>query len=381
VLLVSVPYALKASDAETLGGRPASAYLLARAPEDTSTASVTGVTGITATTASTNKAVKPKGTPANSGQANYIGKFTNTTDLIDSSMYEVGGNVGISTAAPLISLDVRTGSLPQMGIAGTVDYLTFFASDVFGPAIYWDPGKDMRFGRGGASLYNPFGFVEQMRIQSSTGNVGIGTMTPGSKLEVDGAGVGVPTILGNATATSGATAGVGGTSNSPNGTGVGGINNAATGGNGGTFFSNATSGGNGVFGVSNATSGIANGVNGQSVSPNGNGVLGLNIATSGFAVGVNGTTNSPNGTGVNGVNNATSGGNGGSFTSNATSGSANGVYGQTSSSGTGSAGVFGNATATSGVTNGVLVPPPAPMDTACSASTPPPRASRSASPA
>ena len=65
-------------------------------------------------------------------------------------MYEVGGDVGISTAAPLISLDVRTGSLPQMGIAGTVDYLTFFASDVFGPAIYWDPGKDMRFGRGGA---------------------------------------------------------------------------------------------------------------------------------------------------------------------------------------------------------------------------------------
>ena len=87
VLLVSVPYALKASDAETLGGRPASAYLLARASEESSTAGtagISGVTGITATTPSTSKALKPKGTPANSGQPNYIGKFTNTTDLIDS---------------------------------------------------------------------------------------------------------------------------------------------------------------------------------------------------------------------------------------------------------------------------------------------------------
>src|SRR6202035_3811061 len=113
-------------------------------------------------------------------------KFANTTDLIDSTMYETGGNVGISTTTPAISLDVRTGSLPQMGIAGATDYLTFFASDQYGPAIYWDPAKDMRFGKGGTGLYNPFGFVEQMRIQSSTGNVGIGTLIPGSKLDVAG---------------------------------------------------------------------------------------------------------------------------------------------------------------------------------------------------
>jgi len=123
---------------------------------------------------------------ATTGTTNYIAKFVDATDLGNSAIYETNGLVGIGTTQPGISLDIRTGSLPQMGVAGVTDYLTLFASDIYGPALYWDPAKDMRFGKGGAGLYNPYGFVEQMRIQSLTGYVGIGTMTPGFKLDVAG---------------------------------------------------------------------------------------------------------------------------------------------------------------------------------------------------
>jgi hypothetical protein len=66
VLLVSVPYALKASDAETLGGRPASAYLLAAPAVGSNTASVvdaTGITGITTSNTNAKTGVKPKALP------------------------------------------------------------------------------------------------------------------------------------------------------------------------------------------------------------------------------------------------------------------------------------------------------------------------------
>ena len=132
-----------------------------------------------------------QGPSTTSGTPNFIGVFTGVNSLGNSVMQQLNGNVGIGTVpganAPTApSLDLRTYPFSQIGMAQTTDYLSFFSSDQYGPAIYWNPGKDLRFGKGGASLYNAFDFVEQLRIQSATGNVGIGTMTPGSTLDVAG---------------------------------------------------------------------------------------------------------------------------------------------------------------------------------------------------
>ncbi len=192
VLLASVPYALKASDSETLGGRPASAYLLAETSGSTTggaaSSNSTGSALASTTPATAKTAVTPK---LNSGTAGAIGVFANSTDLVSSVMVQANGFIGVGTvpgagAATVPSLDLRTAPFSQIGMAQTTDYLTFFASDSFGPAIYWDPAKDLRLGKGGVGLYNAFGFTEQVRIQSSTGNLGIGTQNPSSKLDVGG---------------------------------------------------------------------------------------------------------------------------------------------------------------------------------------------------
>jgi hypothetical protein len=100
-----------------------------------------------------------------------------------------GAAVGLGTTSPTIALDVRLTDPSygvQVGMAQGSNYLTFFASSSYGPAIYWDPGFDLRFGKGGSGVYNATGFTEQMRIQSSTGNVGIGTTNPQHLLHVAG---------------------------------------------------------------------------------------------------------------------------------------------------------------------------------------------------
>jgi trimeric autotransporter adhesin len=98
VLLVSAPYALKAGDAETVGGLPPSAFVLA-APGGTGTPSSSSYAG----TGSVSRDV------GGSGTQNYIPLWTdNSGDLGNSILFQSGTTeVGINTTTPAATLDVN----------------------------------------------------------------------------------------------------------------------------------------------------------------------------------------------------------------------------------------------------------------------------------
>ena len=98
VQLLSVPYALKAADAETIGGLPASAF--ARATQGSHTQA--NGAGPEAGTGKTVKTNSPYGT------ANYLPLWTSSSTIQNSNVFQSGaGNVGIGTATPGATLDVH----------------------------------------------------------------------------------------------------------------------------------------------------------------------------------------------------------------------------------------------------------------------------------
>ena len=105
VSLLSVPYALKAADAQTVGGLPASAFVLA-APPNASNASA----------ASASAAVQPMATGTTpvttaGGTVNKLAKFDATADVTSSQIFDNGTNVGIGNTAPAAKLDVSGGGI------------------------------------------------------------------------------------------------------------------------------------------------------------------------------------------------------------------------------------------------------------------------------
>jgi hypothetical protein len=99
VQLVSVPYALKAADSQTLGGLPPSAFLLAPPPSAGADASQ-----VVSPSNAANPALSGTGTQ------NFVPIWTNGTGgLGNSTIFELGGKVGIGTTTPADVLDVKGG--------------------------------------------------------------------------------------------------------------------------------------------------------------------------------------------------------------------------------------------------------------------------------
>jgi hypothetical protein len=105
VLLVSVPYALKAADAETIGGLPPSAFVLATPG---GTASLSPAVGDNAANAS-NSALAGAA-PTGSGTTNFVPRWTGSSTLGNSSLFQLGtgtaAKLGINTTSPATALDV-----------------------------------------------------------------------------------------------------------------------------------------------------------------------------------------------------------------------------------------------------------------------------------
>jgi hypothetical protein len=115
VLLASVPYALKAVDAETLGGLPASAYVTT---QSLAAISAKSVAPVAPSTTNPNVAphtgsptVMPEATPSGGGTTDFIPLWTSGTVLGNSVLFQTGGNVGFNTTKPAGLLDVNGNSL------------------------------------------------------------------------------------------------------------------------------------------------------------------------------------------------------------------------------------------------------------------------------
>jgi len=268
--MASVPYALKASDAETLGGLPASAYL--RSPSSDPGYLINAIG--TALTPADKTEPRPQ---TASGTTNCIAVFTDSTDLGCSPMYQSGGSVGLGTTAPGAELDVQT---PNSGYVDLLNLKSNYTGGATGAAgmtlahknstmlmrayapgapsnlansIGWfalSGSNKLLIGHAGTATGNDLAFFTNNQyanpqiVLTNTGNVGVGTSAPFYSMEVDDNGNTVP-----------------------GGVGLAGISSYA--------------GDSGVFGFSEASSGASNGGTFYTDSPAGTGILAENLSGGG----------------------------------------------------------------------------------------------------
>jgi hypothetical protein len=400
VLLVSAPYALKAGDAETIGGLPPSAFVLA-AP------AIMGSAAAGSAAASTAEGVSPAtvtDVTTTGGTADFLPIFSGAATVIDSVVFQTGtgatAKVGINTITPATTLDLNgagtirgTLSLPATGAAtATVgkdsqglnlvaSSFSSTSSTALNQTFRWQAepaANDTTAPLGTLNLLYGLGATTPAETGLKLSNKGVFTFATGQTFP----GTGDGTITGVTAGTDLTGGGTTGTvtlnlnttkvpllASANTFTGNQTVTGTITASSSGDTIAGTTSGGaadSAVSGNATATSGTTFGVFGQASSPAGFGLYAINTATTGNAVGVYGQTASTSGVGVRGSANATTGTTYGVFggsqspagyglyaTNTATTGNAVGVYGTTQSptgigvegtNNVGGTGVFGAGT-------------------------------------
>ena len=186
VRFVSVPYALRASDADTLGGVPASAFVRS---DDARASATTSATDAPA-------AILP-------GIPDAIAKYSGVDDIVPSALFESAGRVGLNTVLPRDAMHVQftntNGGMTGLAVQNLGNTSTSFSGMLFfdhnGVLGQFQGFNNLtheyrinNIARNGSAQFD--GSINFMTGSTSrffvapSGNVGVGTTSPISNLEV-----------------------------------------------------------------------------------------------------------------------------------------------------------------------------------------------------
>lgn len=179
VLLISVPYALKAGDAETLRGLPPSAFVQSsgstrQSSMDVSASTAGGIPQALQTNAST-------------GTQNYLAKWLDATTLGNSTILDTGTNVGLGTVSPLATLHVQGPNAEELGQKNANGALLIQGAGTFAASMGtkddYIPGHQYFWIQ---SRYMDNAIFRNLVLNPSGGNVGVHTRLPLAQFHIQG---------------------------------------------------------------------------------------------------------------------------------------------------------------------------------------------------
>jgi hypothetical protein len=341
VLFVSVPYALKAADAETIGGLPPSAFVRANPETSASTSneqrppSSREITASSAVVPLTNLSVI---TPSPGQTPGFVPLWTGTSPtrtLGSSALFQLGTNaIGVNTKAPGASLEIDSPNqlglfvnAPFTGVGAGIDLHTTGTGGKGWEIL--NTGKTSAQGASKLNIRDLSSGADVFTI-APNGLVGIGDTNPGTVLQVTDNNV-VCCAVGTVLA---ADAFKTGTAIFADVTRSAGLSEGVF----SQVFS-TTNSSSALLGEAHGTTGRTNGVQGFNFSNTdfSDGVSAVSIASGGKTAGLIGTSTSPNGTGVIGF------GQGQSSVGSGIGCCVVGIWGDTSATTPGAAGLVGTA--------------------------------------
>ena len=176
-LLVSVPYALKAADAEMLGGQPASAFVTTQALAANNArttpakhASPRNLYHYHYLCARKSRAASPTGT----GTTDFLALWTSSSTLGNSGLFQKSGMIGLNTTSPAELLDVNGNSIWRGSFQLAPDHPATASSGFTSHSFQFQATSFNSSSK--TSITNAFGFLAVP--------VGNNTRSPSAKLDL-----------------------------------------------------------------------------------------------------------------------------------------------------------------------------------------------------